>query len=184
MAMQDVRAAFLQAADGQLRLEQANVSYKDSHQFLSFTGWKADGSKFSIETEPFDGNPNLRAMQAARDLLTQPGITPPLVLTDQPQTTTTTQGLAQFDRSLAKATEQINRMGKLQQIAARAPQVVRALEDRADKLGQRLDALEAKGNSTFDRWASHLSEQESAVSEAENAINQLSNGAPGPLPPS
>lgn len=181
--MDGVRAAFIEAADGKLRLDHAELEYKDSHQFLSFTGWRSDGSTFSIATEPFDGNPQLRAMQAARDLLTQQGITPPLVLTDKPLTTNVTQGLAQFDRSLAKATQAVNRMGKLQQIAQRAPAVVRGLEDRADKLGQRLDALESKGNSTFDRWATHLSEQESAISEAENAINQLSNGAPaGPLP--
>lgn len=108
----------------------------------------------------------------------------PLLLADTPQNPNTTQGLGQFDRKLATAVQEVNRMGKLQQIAARAPAVVKSLEDRADKLGQRLDGLEKRGNDTFDRWDGHLTEQEQAVGQAEDAINQLSNGAPGPLPAS
>jgi hypothetical protein len=179
MAMQEVRTAFLHAGEG-LRLDDAELTYTTAGQILHLTGCRADGSSFTVTTGPFSGSPVLRAMQAARDLLTQ---AEPLVLTDKPLSTNTTQGLAQFDRKLAKAVTQVNRMGKLQQIAQRAPQVVKNLEDRADKLGQRLDALEKRGGDTFDRWATHLSEQESAVAEAENAINQLSNGAPvSPLP--
>jgi hypothetical protein len=69
-------------------------------------------------------------------------------------------------------------MGKLQTIAARAPKIIADLEARAGKLDDRLTALEAKGHGTFDRWEGHLSEQESAVAAAEDAVNQLSNGGP------
>lgn len=183
MSMEDVRKAFEAASDGQLRLAHAEMHYTaDGKQVLSFAGFKADGSPFSIATEPFMGSLVLKAMSVARGLLTQaPQSTPPLVLTSSPQNPNTTQGLGQFDRSVAKATQEVNRMGKLAQIAQRAPQVVKELEARADKLGPRLDALEKRGNATFDKWEGHLGEQEAAISEAENAINQLSNGAPGPL---
>ena len=69
-------------------------------------------------------------------------------------------------------------MSKLQSVAARAPKIVADLEARAEKLDARLTALEAKGNGAFDKWDGHLSEQESAVAVAEDAINRLSNGGP------
>ena len=69
-------------------------------------------------------------------------------------------------------------MSKLQSVAARAPKIVADLEARAEKLDTRLTALESKGHGTFDKWDGHLSEQESAVAVAEDAINRLSNGGP------
>ncbi len=69
-------------------------------------------------------------------------------------------------------------MSKLQTIATRAPQIVADLEAQAEKLDSRLTALEQKGNGAFGKWNDHLTEQESAISVAEDAINRLSNGAP------
>jgi hypothetical protein len=78
-------------------------------------------------------------------------------------------------------------MSKLQNIAARAPQIVADLEDAADRLDSRLTALQAKGHTAFGKWNDHLAEQESAIAVAEDAINKLSNGGPpleGSSPPS
>lgn len=69
-------------------------------------------------------------------------------------------------------------MSKLENIAARAPRIVADLEAQADKLDARLTALETKGNGAFGKWNEHLAAQESAISVAEAAINQLSNGGP------
>lgn len=69
-------------------------------------------------------------------------------------------------------------MGKLQNLAARAPAVIAQLEKRADVLDARLTKLEGRGNETFDKWENHLTAQDRAVTEAENAINQLSNSGP------
>ena len=72
-------------------------------------------------------------------------------------------------------------MSKLQHVASRAPEIVAALEAQAEKLDQRLTSLDKKGQATFGKWNAHLDEADKAVSDAENAINQLSNA---PLPDS
>jgi hypothetical protein len=38
MGIASVGSAFLAAADGRLRLDHAGLSYRNSHQVLSFTG--------------------------------------------------------------------------------------------------------------------------------------------------
>jgi len=70
-------------------------------------------------------------------------------------------------------------MSKLQEIATAAPAAVKALEARADKLAGRLSALAKRGDDVFSKWDAHLDEQDTAITAAENAINQLSNA---PLP--
>src|SRR5215831_7054025 len=69
MGIANVRSAFLAAADGRLRLDHAGLSYQNSHQVLSFTGWHADGAPFAMVTAPFDDDPVLRAGQVARDII-------------------------------------------------------------------------------------------------------------------
>ena len=70
-------------------------------------------------------------------------------------------------------------MSKLQHVASRAPEIVAALEARAEKLDQRLTNLDQKGQATFNKWDDHIDQQDEAITAAENAINQLSNS---PLP--
>src|SRR5215831_1742314 len=69
MGIANVRSAFLAAAGGRLRLDHAVLSYQDSHQVLSFTGWHADGAPFAMVTAPFDDDPVMRAVQVARDIV-------------------------------------------------------------------------------------------------------------------
>ena len=69
MGIASVRSAFLAAANGRLRIDHAGLSYQNSHQVLSFTGWHADGAPFAMVTAPFDDDPVLRAAQVARDII-------------------------------------------------------------------------------------------------------------------
>src|SRR5215831_6874207 len=69
MGIANVRSAFLAAAGGRLRLDHVGLCYQNSHQVLSFTGWRADGAPFAMVTAPFDDDPVLRAGQVARDII-------------------------------------------------------------------------------------------------------------------
>ena len=82
--------------------------------------------------------------------------------------------MVQRDRRIYRETM----MSKLQHVASRAPDVIAALEARAEKLDARLTRLDQKGHATFDKWDIHLDQADKAMAEAENAINQLSNAGP------
>lgn len=69
-------------------------------------------------------------------------------------------------------------MSKLSNFAARAPQILKDLDAQADELSPSLDKLEKTGQDVFTRWKTHIAETSAAIATAQNAINQLSNGAP------
>jgi hypothetical protein len=69
MSMAVVRAAFLAAAAGALRLEDASLGYSGPAQVLKFTGWHDDGLPFAFVSAPFTGDPVERAKAIARDLV-------------------------------------------------------------------------------------------------------------------
>jgi len=69
MSMPAVRAAFLAAAAGALRLKDANLGYSGPAQVLKFTGWHDDGLPFAFVSAPFTGDPCERAREIARDLV-------------------------------------------------------------------------------------------------------------------
>src|SRR5258708_39968303 len=68
MSMQAVRASFLAACGGALRLQDAALSYSGPAQVLKFTGWHDDGLPFAFVSAPFTGDAVARAAQIARDL--------------------------------------------------------------------------------------------------------------------
>src|SRR4029077_6868024 len=69
MSIASLRSAFLAAAQGRLGLDHAGLSYRESRQVLSFTGWHADGAPFAMVPAPFDDDPVLRAGAVARDII-------------------------------------------------------------------------------------------------------------------
>lgn len=69
MSLEAARVAFLHAAGGALRLDKFVLAYQNSHQTLTVTGWQSDGAPFAQTTQPFDGNPIIRAVQLARDVV-------------------------------------------------------------------------------------------------------------------
>lgn len=72
---------------------------------------------------------------------------------------------------------------KMKRLSERSTAVPKALEALADTHLARLDALEARGSDSFGKLGEVLNDVEAGISSAEDAMNQLTNGAPaGPLP--
>lgn len=69
MSTHTLREAFLAAAQGALRLQDAGLSYSGPAQVLKFTGWHDDGLPFAFVSAPFIGDPMQRAAQISRDLI-------------------------------------------------------------------------------------------------------------------
>jgi hypothetical protein len=70
MGMEDVRAAFLAAGAGRLRLDRASLRYTaDGQQVISVSGWHDDGMPFASASAPFAGDPGRRAQEIAADLI-------------------------------------------------------------------------------------------------------------------
>jgi len=67
---------------------------------------------------------------------------------------------------------------KFRTIAARSHAIPKALEARADALAARLDAVETRGDQAFKGHEYFLAGVESGVAAAEDALSQLTNGAP------
>ena len=67
---------------------------------------------------------------------------------------------------------------KMKHLADRAKAVPQSLESLADKHLSRLDALEARGGDTFSKLGAVLDQTEGGIAAAEDALNQLTNGAP------
>lgn len=69
-------------------------------------------------------------------------------------------------------------MSKLSAFAAKAPQVIKDLEAMADEVTPQLDALASSGGKVMAQWKSHIADTVKDIAVAQDAINQLSNGAP------
>jgi len=135
MSMASVRAGFLAASGGALRLHDAALSYSGPAQVLKFTGWHDDGLPFAFVSAPFTDDPVARAGEIARDLIaahtgqtTMPA-PPPIA------------GLAATLRSQLKAATE-----RADKIAARAKDSVTNLHnvlDGAEGVVQDVDAAAA-----------------------------------------
>jgi len=160
MGIANVRSAFLAAADGRLRLDHAGLSYQNSHQVLSFTGWHTDGAPFAMITAPFDGDPVLRAAQVARDIIAayvgRPASRPIKQLRSKIAMSQKGSGLARL-------------MGGL-----------RSLDSDADALAGRLEAAMANLFAEMATTTQIVGNVEASVSDLR-AVNALySNGALNP----
>jgi hypothetical protein len=69
MSMPAVRASFLAASGGALRLKDSGLSYSGTAQVLKFTGWHDNGLPFAFVSAPFTGDAIARAGQIAHDLI-------------------------------------------------------------------------------------------------------------------
>jgi hypothetical protein len=67
---------------------------------------------------------------------------------------------------------------KFKHLADRARQVPAALSAKADEVLSRLDAVEARGGTAFDKLHGVVNDADQGVAAAEDALNQLTNGAP------
>jgi hypothetical protein len=98
----------------------------------------------------------------------------------------TSQAVAALETTLPRATEiirseRIIRMAlgdKFKNLAERARSVPAKLSERADAAFARLDKVEARGDQAFTGFETMLTDVESGVAAAEDALNQLTNGAP------
>jgi hypothetical protein len=64
-----LRAAFLAAGAGALRLDQIALSYSGVAQVLKVSGWHDDHTPFAQVTAPFVSDPVERAAQVAREVV-------------------------------------------------------------------------------------------------------------------
>jgi len=156
MGIASVRSAFLAAADGRLRLDHAGLSYHNSHQVLSFTGWHADGAPFAMVTAPFDGHPVERAAQAALAIIAAHG---------QPAATRGNTTMSQKGSGLARL------MGGL-----------KSLDANADALATRLEAAMASLQGEMATTTQIVGNVESSVNDLRSVNALYSNGAPSPTP--
>jgi hypothetical protein len=65
---------------------------------------------------------------------------------------------------------------KFAMLADRSKAIPVALAEKADKLHERMDALQARGNKAFAGLDAVLTDAEHGVAAAEDAVNQLTNG--------
>jgi hypothetical protein len=161
MGIASVRSAFLAAADGRVRLDHAGLSYQNSHQVLSFTGWHADGAPFAMVTAPFDDDPVLRAAQVARDIIA-----------------------AYVGRRAATPINELRRtvMSQKGSGLARLMGSLRSLDADADALASRLEAAMANLSAEMATTTQIVGNVESSATDLR-AVNALySNGAPNPTP--
>ena len=171
MGMESVRIAFGAAAGRALRLAHAGLAYQGSQQVLSLTGWHADGTPFALVTAPFAGDVQVRARQAARDIIAAHGVTPTPPPTLPPPRTPidslrSTINMSQKGSGLARL------MGGLKNLDA-----------SADALATRLESAMANLQGEMATTTQIVGNVESSVNDLR-AVNALySNGGP-PLPTS
>jgi hypothetical protein len=154
MGMEHVRLAFRDAAQAELRLEQAGMTYQGSLQVLSLTGWHSDGAPFAMVTAPFSGDPQRRARQAARDIIIAHGGTTPLQALRSKVMSQKGSGLARL-------------MGGL-----------RSLDSDADVLADRLETAMASLKAEMATTTSIVGNVEASVSDLQSVNALYSNGAP------
>jgi hypothetical protein len=72
---------------------------------------------------------------------------------------------------------------KMKRLAERSMAVPKSLDAWADEHLAKWDTLEARGQESFGKLGQVMADVENGVVAAEDALNQLTNGAPdGPLP--
>jgi hypothetical protein len=99
---------------------------------------------------------------------------------------TTSRAVAALAATLPRATQLVRSQriltmalaDKMKNLAARAKAVPAALSDRADAAFARLDNVERRGDHAFAGFDSVLTDVETGIVAAEDALAQLTNGAP------
>lgn len=91
----------------------------------------------------------------------------------------------QLDRFLGKAVTEIKAsdrttMNKFAELASRSAEIRKSIEDRADRLATRLDALPALADATLGKHEKLLDEEEQGIKLLEEALSGMigHNGAP------
>ena len=172
MGMDGVRAAFRDAAQEQLRLEHAGLSYSADAQVLSFTGWHADGMPFAFVTAPFCGDVQQRARQAARDVIAAHQGASAVAPSPAVNVNASTPTLRRDSTMSQKGSGLARLMGGLKNLDA-----------SADALASRLETALAAMTTEMATTAQIVGNVEQSASDLQ-AVNRLySNGAP-PLPSS
>lgn len=70
MGVAGLRDAFNAAGNGQLTCQSCLLNYdsEGKRQLLTFAGTYSDGTPFKVTTDPFDGDPVLKAAETATKL--------------------------------------------------------------------------------------------------------------------
>jgi len=172
MGMESVRIAFGAAAGGALRLAHAGLTYQGGRQVLSLTGWHADGTPFALVTAPFAGDVQVRARQAARDILAAHGAPPTAAPPTPPLTRTPIDSLRSTITMSQKGSGLARLMGGLKNLDA-----------SADALATRLESAMAGLQGEMVTTAQIVGNVESSVNDLRTVNALYSNGGP-PLPTS
>jgi hypothetical protein len=99
---------------------------------------------------------------------------------DGPYRTEATGGGLKRIPQFQQITEE-TKLSKLSELAQRIAKTHKSIEEKADKLSQRMDSLVPLADSTFDKHNAMLDQCESGFKELEDSIRDLA-GANGPLP--
>ena len=67
---------------------------------------------------------------------------------------------------------------KLKALAAKAKKLPADIEANADALAARIDAVDTRAVNSFGALAGVMEDADAAIAATEDAVNQLSNGAP------
>lgn len=145
--MQSIRALFLSAANGKLRLDQVKVHDGPlGAQVLCFTGWHADGIPFAFASAPFYGDPYTRTIQIAVDLMA------------------------------AHTGKRMSLLGKMNALTEAASDFNSQTIAKLDELQARLPTLAAKRDAALAKHHSYYDGIEKGMDESTVVIDRLSNG--------
>lgn len=181
MGTHSIRTAFEAAADGKLRLVDAGLGYRNNRQYLAFTGWHSDDMPFAMVTPPFDGNPNERAAQVARDLVQIHSAGASGVHPVEGGSATTAPSRAIAGPSQLRSTDSMSQKGSG---LARLMGGLRTLDGDADVLAARLEAAMGALNTEMATTQQIVGNVENSVNDLKSVNALYSNGEPPtPTPP-
>lgn len=81
-------------------------------------------------------------------------------------------------RTLSREVKRINSMSKLKSLAVTVRDAIAEAEDGAEKLHARAVKFKASVSSTYGKLHEEFDEYEKAMTDAESALSQISNGGP------
>lgn len=90
----------------------------------------------------------------------------------------------QLDGFLDRTVKEIRTMNKFAELASRSAAIRKNLEDRADRLAQRLDALPGLADATLGKHERMLDEEEEGIRLLEESLRGMIGHNGGPLPDS
>lgn len=148
--MPTVRAGFLGAAQGKLRLSHASLGYVRTGQVLHFTGWHNTGppfgTPFAFVSAPFMGDPVSRAAQIAQDLITLHSGKP------------------------------MSLLGKMNALTERAQDFTKDTETALDGLAAKIGESEKKRETALAKHHAYYDAIDKGIGDSVTVIDRLSNG--------